>query len=237
MSSSSTSPAFASQPVERAHANDRVFYSGMAIALAVVVFAGFARTYYVPLFSGGPTLTIAGLPFTTLVHVHAALFTAWVALFIAQTALVANRRVALHRKLGIAGAVLAGAMVVAGFAIRIWEFHALRGPSVPLTPPVLVFGMFDMIMFAVFVSTAIVLRRNSEAHKRLMLLAYVCILTAAVARVPGVPNRYAYFAFSLLPLFAGVAYDIFSRRRVHKVYLWGGTLFAVMFGAMTFASV
>ena len=44
--------------------------------------AGFAPTYYLRLLSGGPTATISGGPFTGLVHVHAALFSAWVVLFI-----------------------------------------------------------------------------------------------------------------------------------------------------------
>ena len=52
-----------------------------------------------------------------LVHVHAALFTAWVLLFVVQTAFIAQRRITLHRKLGIAGAVLAAAMVTAVTAV------------------------------------------------------------------------------------------------------------------------
>jgi hypothetical protein len=51
--------------------HDRLFYGGMATALAVTVFAGFAPTYYLRLLSGGPELTLTGGPFTALVHVHA----------------------------------------------------------------------------------------------------------------------------------------------------------------------
>jgi len=232
MSSAPTSPALAASPAEHLRTGDRVFFSTIAVVLAMAVFAGFARTYYLPLFSGGPTVTIAGLPFTPLVHIHAALFTSWVLLFIIQTSLIAQHRAALHRKLGIAGAVLAVAMVIAGVAIRMWELRSLR-PDTVVTPWLLVAGMYDMILFATFVAAALVWRRNREAHKRFMLLAYVCILTAAVARIPGMPSRYAYYAFTLLPLVAGVIYDALSRGQVHKVYLWGGTLFAISFGAST----
>ena len=116
--------------------HDRLFYGGMAVAMGLTVLAGFASTYYLRFLTGGPKATLSGGPFTTLVYVHGALFTAWVLLFIVQTALVAGRRVAVHRRLGGAGAVLAAAMIVAGTFIAIatangarrrWEW--IRWPS------------------------------------------------------------------------------------------------------------
>ncbi|HUF41178.1 MAG TPA: hypothetical protein VMR20_04430, partial [Verrucomicrobiae bacterium] len=59
------------------------------------------------------------------------------------------------------------------------------------------------VLFATFVTAALALRRDKEAHKRLMLLAYISIVVAA-----------------------GI-YDFLSRGRVHKVYLWGGALILV----------
>jgi hypothetical protein len=115
--------------------HDHLFYSSTAVVLALAVFAGFARTYYLPFLSGWPTATIARLPFTPVVHIHGALFTSWVLLFIGQTALVARRRVALHRKLGIAGAVLAAGMVISGAAIRIWEARLLGGVNIAASVP------------------------------------------------------------------------------------------------------
>jgi hypothetical protein len=208
----------------------------MAVAMGFAVFAGFARTYYLPLFSGGPTVTIAGLPFAPVVHIHGALFTGWVLLFIAQTALVAQRRIAVHRKLGIAGAMLAAAMLTSGAAIRIWEARLLSGRNLAASLPSLALGISDMLMFATFVAAALAWRRNKEAHKRLMLLAYVSILNAAIARIPGMPSQSAAIALTLLPIGAGMAYDYLSRRRVHKVYLLGGTMFAIFYGGLGFLS-
>src|SRR5215468_7981998 len=87
-------------------AYDRLFYSGMAVAMALAVFIGFARTYYLSAYFGTTTTTTGG-PFSTIVRLHAALFTTWVLLFVVQTSLVATRRVAVHRRLGLAVAVLA----------------------------------------------------------------------------------------------------------------------------------
>ena len=44
----------------------------------------------------------------------------------------------------------------------------------------------DMLFFGGFVAAALLLRANREAHKRLMLMAYVSVIVAAVARFPGV---------------------------------------------------
>src|ERR1051325_8150466 len=117
--------------VQRVGAHDRTFYSTVAVLMALAVFVGFARTYYLPLFSGGPTLTIGGLPFAPVVHIHGALFTAWALLFIVQTALVAQRRVAVRRALGIVVAVLAAAMVIAGIAIEFWAGASAFSRSSP----------------------------------------------------------------------------------------------------------
>jgi hypothetical protein len=208
---------------------DRLFYGGMAAAIGLTVFAGFASTYYLRLFSGGPRTTFSGGPFTTLVHVHAALFTAWVLLFGIQTALVASRRVAVHRRLGVAGAVLAAAMVVAGGSLAIAT--AARGGAPPGMDPraFLVIPLFDMVLFATFVTAALALRRDKEAHKRLMLLAYVSIVVAAVGRLPGVLplGPPAFFGLTFLFVVAAGIYDLLSRRHVHRVYLWGGALIII----------
>ena len=224
-----TATAVATSPRRVVGAYDRVFYSAMSIALAATVFAGFASTYYVPLAGGNLKGTITGGPFTGVVHTHAALFTAWVALFLMQTTLVAQRRVAVHRKMGVAGAVLAVAMVAAGIAIAIAT--ATRGGAPPGADSraFLIIPLGDMVLFGGFVAMALIRRRDKESHKRLMLLAYVSIMAAATARLPGVLplGPFVFFGLAFLFVVAGIVYDLASRRRVHPVYLWGGALFAL----------
>jgi hypothetical protein len=216
-------------PVRNAGRRDRLFYGGMAIALGLTVFAGFSSTFYLRFFTGGPKATLSGRPFTTLVYVHGALFTAWVLLFIVQTALIAGRRVTAHRRLGIAGAVLAAAMIVVGASIAIATAKRGAGPAGADPLAFLIIPLFDMILFTTFVTAALARRRDKEAHKRLMLLAYISIIVAAVARLPGVLGAGPPAFFGLTHLFVAVAatYDFLSRRRVHEAYLWGGLLIAV----------
>jgi hypothetical protein len=205
---------------------DRAFYSAMAITLGATAVAGFSRTYYLRFFDGGPTATLSGGPFTPLIYVHGALFTAWIVLFVVQTALIASHRVAVHRRLGIAGAALAAAMLVAGTLTAIAT--AARGSAPVGVDPLsfLAIPIFDMVLFATFLTAALVRRRDKETHKRLMLLAYLSIITAALARLPGVLplGPPAFFGLTILFLVAAGLYDFLARRHVHKVYVWGGAL-------------
>lgn len=205
---------------------DRVFYGGMAIAAAVMTLVGFAPTYYLRFFDGGPQATISGGPFSSLLHVHGALFSAWVLLFITQTALISSRRVAVHRKLGVFGAVLAAAMTLAGVVTGI-ELGR-RGSAPPGIDPLsfMAIPLGDMVMFAGFVAAAVAMRRDRESHKRWMLLAYASILAAPAARLPGVLplGPLAFYGIALLVVAAGVIYDQVSRGTIHRVYRWGGGL-------------
>ena len=219
-------PSLSRAPVRNPGAYDRLFYGSMAVVLALLVFAGFGPTYYFRVVSGGPQATVSGGPFSGLIHLHGALFTGWVLLFVAQTALVATRRVAVHRRLGIAGGVLAAAMIAVGTATAIAT--ARRGGSAPGIDPLafLAIPLFDMVVFAVLVGTTLFWRKHKETHKRLMLLAYISIITAAIARIGGIAvmGPPVFFGLMILLVVCGVLYDLATRRQVHRAYLWGGAL-------------
>jgi hypothetical protein len=207
-------------------AYDRVFYGGSAIAMAVTVFIGFAPTYYLRSWFGAPPTVTGATTLSPLAQLHGALFTAWVVLFIVQTALIASRRTHVHRRLGVAGAVLAAAMVVVGARAAIAS--AARGGAPPGVDPLafLSIPLFDMLLFATFVGAALLRRRERETHKRLMLVAYISLMAAPIARFPGL-NAYgplAFFGLAFMFLLMGIIYDAASRRRVHPAYIWGGVV-------------
>jgi hypothetical protein len=203
---------------------DRQFYTGMAIAAAVVVFAGFAPTYFL-------RASYQTTPLPTFLQVHGFLFTTWIALFITQTSLVAARRTNVHRRLGWAMAALAVVMVVAGTTAGIWsmrrqvEAGLAQQAQAFLTTP-----LFSMVAFAAFVAAAIRLRRDSQTHKRLMLLATISILDAAVARLPFEflrTSTWNYLPLTDVFLAAAILYDLASRRTVHQAYVWGGLVLVI----------
>jgi hypothetical protein len=206
--------------------HDRVFYSGMALLMALTVFIGFAPTYYLRSYFGAPPTITGATSLSPLAQLHAAVFTAWVLLFIVQTGLVAAHRVALHHRLGIVGGSLAAVMVLVGTATAVKA--AGRGSAPPGVDPLvfLAIPLSDMVVFLVLVTAALRRRRDREAHKRLMLLAYIGIVVAAVARLPGVLplGPLGFFGFTLVFLLVGIVYDLVSRKRVHPTYIWGGAL-------------
>jgi hypothetical protein len=142
-----------------------------------------------------------------------------------QTALVAQHKVAVHRRLGIGGGVLAALMVVAGTLTALNTAARGAAPTSPDPLSFLIIPLTDMVLFSGFVIAALRQRKNREAHKRLMLLAYVSIIVAAVARLPGMLTLGppAFFGIGLSFMLAGVVYDLVTRRRVHPVYIWGGS--------------
>jgi hypothetical protein len=225
MASPAISLPATARPVTPAQRDRRFFLVG-SVLLALVVLVGFAPTYYLrPMFQTTPLRWVF--------HVHGAIFSLWIALFVAQTALVSARRTDWHRKLGVFGGVLAVAMLVSGYAAAVTA--ARNGFSVPGLPPALVFfavPMFDLPVFATLVGTGLWLRRSPAAHKRLMFLSSVSVLSAAIARLPHfLPlGPLVFFGAADLFIVAMAIHDWRSRGRVHAATLWGGLFLVVSQG-------
>lgn len=198
--------------------SEHTFYLVMAIVAIATVFFGFARTYFLRSYFQ-PT----GLP--TLLKIHGAIFTAWIVLFLAQTTLVATRRTDIHRKLGWIGATLAGLMVVVTLKAAVTAVHAaVVCCNADAARKFLAVPIADIVVFAIFVGTAIAFRRQLAEHKRLMLLATLTILDAATARWPlGFiqATAWGYYAAEDAIVLAAVAYDYALHKRVARAFLWG----------------
>lgn len=192
---------------------ERWFYISMSIAAVITVFAGFAPTYYLrPYFNTTPLMP--------LLHLHGLVFTSWLALFLIQTTLVAAHRTDIHRRLGILGGVIAALMIVIGPTTAV--IRASQGATpVPGISPLsfLVVPLGDMFVFALLVGAGFYYRRRPDVHKRLMLLATVSILAAAIARLPfaimqaGPP---AFFGLTDVFVLACIVYDLITLKRVHR---------------------
>lgn len=200
---------------------ERRFYSGITLLMLAAVLLGFARSFFLrPLFPDWPR------PAEPIFYLHGAAFTAWCVLLAAQPRLVAAGRTDLHRRAGWFGAALAVAMVVLGTQ---GALVAARRPSgfIGIPAPGLQFlavPIFDMILFPAFVGAAVLWRRDVQAHKRLMLLASMNLMPAAIARWPLVSSLGppAFFGITDLLVVGLAAWDLRSRGRVHPVTLWGG---------------
>jgi hypothetical protein len=203
---------------------DRYFYFAMSLLVAVITVFGFSFTI-------NSNLLHPAKPRPVLLWFHAAAFSAWVVLFIVQSALIRTRNVRLHRALGVLGAVLGGIMVPLGIATSVimGRFHihqlheAATGYEAPLISP-----FYDMAAFGILLGLAIYWRRTPDLHRRLMLMATCGLTTAAIARFPilAIQNDYNYVCVDSLILL-GVFRDLILDRRVHKAYLYAVPILAV----------
>jgi len=203
---------------------ERLFYIGMVVAIVITVFAGFSRTFFLrPYFQTQPLIP--------LLILHGVVFSSWIVLLVTQTTLVATKRTRTHMRLGIAGGLLATLMIVIGTVTAIVR---AKGPSpVPGVNPLsfLTIPLGDMLVFATLVGMAFYFRRRADMHKRLMLLATIAILPAAVARLPfAFIQQYgplAFFGLSDLSIVPCLIYDIVTRRRPHRATVLGGALIVI----------
>ena len=195
------------------------FYVGVAIAVLITVFLGFSRSYFLKAYFGTPKLSL-------YVHIHGLVFTSWVLLFLAQTTLVATGRTDLHRKLGVGGAVLAALLLIVGTTTAVLRVKGGGSSPIPGVPPLsfLAVPLFDMVVFAILIIAGLVLRNRPDTHKRLMTLATIALMSAPIARIPGVLRAGPPGFFGLTDLFivAMLVYDLATRRKVHPATIWGG---------------
>ncbi len=218
------SAALEARSFDRTRTHDRVFFGGIAWVLSVTVLAGFSRTYYFNDFVADP------FPLSPLMHLHGAVYSAWMLLLVLQTMLIARGRVGLHRRLGVAGCVIAASMVVLGIAVAVTR--TADGVTADRGVPPLVFlavPLVGMLVFTALFTAAVLERRNAAAHKRLVILATLEMVTAAVARLPVVETWGPLGFFGVIDVFviALVAYDLATLRRVHPATLWGGLFFVL----------
>jgi hypothetical protein len=215
----------------------RYFYFYMALACVAVAFVGFAPTYWMPMASGK-------LPPMPVVHFHGLLFFAWTLYFAFQSWLAASGQIARHRTIGMIGVSLATAMTIFGFLVAVNVMK--RSAALGLTDEGIAFAIVPLsgiLFFAVVFILAIANVRRPEIHKRLMLLASISLLDAAVARwfltflappgplgPPPVPVTIAPALVAYLLLVAAIVFDWRTRGRPHPVYVYGGiALVAVKF--------
>lgn len=214
-------PAIASSLTRRPRSDLPLFVVGLLLVL-VVVFAGFAPTFYLKGMFGGP-------PLSNLLFAHGLVMSAWIALLVVQTALVEFGRTDLHRRLGVVGAGIAVLLVVIGATAALEAARRGFSPTPKVTPLMfLAIPLVDLLVFSILVGSALALRRRSAAHKRLMLLSTVGMLTPAVARLPidalkqaGLP---AFFSVTIACVLVVVAIDTVRHRRLHPAFGWGAAL-------------
>jgi hypothetical protein len=213
------------------------FFLYVSYALLVIVLIGFSPTYYLRAFFDVPAIPL-------YVYGHGAALTAWFIWFCVQTTAVNYGRVALHRRLGVVGitigilVILSGTVSAMGLAARLLEKYGNIDSDIFRITGVVWGNIGMMVAFTGFLVAAVLNRRKSEIHKRLMYLASIGIILPAfgrIAKFPMIDLPEPPFVFGCLLMLLGmlVIFDKKNRGSVHRVTWVGGiALFAnlIFFG-------
>jgi hypothetical protein len=235
------SQAGTAHPVPMAEARAHPWiYLGLALAMSVTAYWGFAYTYFIPVLAG------VYPPVSPAIHVHGWSFFLWFLLLPVQALLMATGRRHAHFTLGGASMALAAVMAFTGIlvaSVRIDQGLSTTDPD-EFTMFWKGFGqliMYNMVLFIGFYGTAIARRHQPDTHKRLMMLASASVLPAAIFRIivglsgyywlatPGWVMPAAFFlpaAFIVI----GMVHDRVTRGSVHRVYLVGLPVLLVVHG-------
>jgi hypothetical protein len=211
------------------------FFAWLAGAIVVLVFVGFARTYYLHSLFGMPALT-------RFLHVHGAVMTGWIVLFAAQTFLITSNRIPIHRIVGAFGAGYAVLVVLMGTTATLVaarrEVRA-HSESVSSVLTVLALELTQMALFAFLVALGVWLRNRTGYHKRLMLLATFCILPNPIVRLfiwARLGSNISILSFWASLVTAVVLVDSIRNRRVHPAFGLGATIIVVFLYLVYFGS-
>lgn len=157
------------------------FFTILGLVMLVLAIGGFWPQYFAAVTGR------AAAPTTQfwLIHVHAALFTVWLLLFVSQAALIMSARARVHLKMGpwlaaygfaiSAVGIYAAALLAHRLGVRENDFDA--GAAFVFYP------LIDMIYFAGFLAAAVACRKVPQLHKRAMFLATFSIAVVGVGRL------------------------------------------------------
>ncbi len=178
-------------------------------------------------------------PLPPILHTHAILMGSWLLLLLVQTTLMATGRRGQHKKLGLIAIVLVPMLVSAMFGVvySMWswigsipagvmELDALSGIKVIMSNILLV-QIRVAVLFPGLIAWAVLVRqKDPEAHKRLMILAALLPLPAAVDRMAWLPatipdSPASIHLYALLMLLPVLIYDVVRRGRIHRAYVIG----------------
>jgi hypothetical protein len=207
-------------PIDRAvvaPAGNERFFLGAAFAMTLVIVAGFSTqlamgrsTFYSP----------------PLVHAHAIMFMGWVTIYLFQNIFVATGRMALHRRLGWVAAGWIVPMMVLGFAVTIAMVRRGQVPFFFRPLHFLIFDPLSLVTFAALTASAILMRNDTEWHRRLHLCGMAMLMGPGFGRLLPLPLLApwaweASFAAGLIFPAAGIVADLRRTGHVHPAWRWG----------------
>ncbi|WP_240653132.1 hypothetical protein [Sphingomonas crocodyli] len=201
------------------------FFRISAIVMAGIIVLGFSMQWAL-----GRSTFMA--PWT--VHAHALIFFGWTALYVTQSFLAGHpTAIALHRRLGWIALIWVPLMVAAGIAVTIMMVQRGHAPFFFTPLYFLIMNPMTILAFAGLTGAAIVMRRRTQWHRRLMFCGMTILLGPAFGRLLPMPflipaAGWAVFAAIIIFPLIGIRRDLRVDGRVHPGWWWGaGTIVAM----------
>ncbi|MDB5239595.1 MAG: hypothetical protein JWP57_220, partial [Spirosoma sp.] len=203
----------------------RYFFVAMAVLFPIITFLGF--------FPSLQDLNAGSMKVHWLTHVHSAIMTSWIVVFLAQAILAAKGNLKFHRRLGLVSVVLGVLVCLAMVTTSVHFLIANHPPERSFLFDLVLIEIYEIASFGLFFTWGIQVRtKDPSSHKRLLMLATFVLLTAAVDRIHWLPSlgmehpsiTFVYLDMLLIPLFF---YDFFTFRRIHRT-TWIGSAVIIM---------
>jgi len=214
------------------------FFTMLGLVMLVLAIGGFWPQYFSAIVGRTPKPTTQ----FWLIHVHAALFTTWLLFYMSQAALVMTGNTRLHLKAGPWVATYGFVIAAVGFyaagvlALRL----GVRKHDFDKAASFVFFPLLDMVFFAGFLASAVLLRKRPALHKRAMLLATFSIAVVGwgrfVGRMVGFDNQLIWGPLMLAPLLIAIAYDLIVCRRLYAIMVIGLALHLIRLNAIPFTN-
>ncbi|MBA3578242.1 MAG: hypothetical protein H0W39_11655 [Sphingomonas sp.] len=198
------------------------FFTILGLMMLTLAVAGFWPQYFSAVTGRTPTPTTQ----FWLIHLHTALFTGWLLIYIWQAALIMTGRARLHLKLGPSAAVYGFAIAAVGILASplLARRLGIRENDFEAAAAFVFFPLIDMVFFAGFLAAAVLYRKVPHLHKRAMFLATFSIAIVGLGRLVGrVPfeSPWVWQPLNLAPLLVALAYDLYVCRKLYVIMAVG----------------
>lgn len=141
----------------------KYFYVALALLFPVIAFLGFFPSFQ--------SMQQGTLEVHWLTHVHSAIMTSWLLLYLTQTILAASGNLRIHKQLGILSFSLGILVIIIMVLVSFHIIIANHPPEGSFLFDLLFFDFYSITCFALFFWWGMGLRKkDSVAHKRLLRL-------------------------------------------------------------------